>query len=47
MAESGNTACISLDFGHNSSDGNGNIILERRKTEIVNIIATDIGNNKS
>ena len=29
MAENGNIAYISTDFGHKNNDGNGNIIFER------------------
>ena len=47
MAENGNIAYILTDFGHKNSDGNENIILEGRKTKIVNIIVTDIGNHRS
>ena len=47
MAENGNVAYISTDFEHKNSDENGIIILEGRKTKIVNIIVTDIGNNRS
>ena len=32
-------------FGHNNSDRNGNIILEIRKMDIVNMIVTEIGNH--
>ena len=39
-------AYISKDFGHKGSDKNENIILERGKAEIANIIATDIGNHR-
>ena len=35
MAKNGNIVHISTDFGHKKSDGNGNINLEGRKTEIV------------
>ena len=38
---------ISADFGHKKSDRNGNINSEGQKTEISNIIVTDIGNHRS
>ena len=44
IAENGNIACNSTDFGNKNSDRNESIILEGRKTEIVNIMATEIGN---
>ena len=47
MAENENIACILTDFGHKNSGENGDITLEGRKTEIVNIIATEIGNYRS
>ena len=47
LAENGNIVYISTDFGHRSSDGNGNIILEGRKIEIGNVIAMNIGNHRS
>ena len=31
-----------MDFAHKNSDGNGNVILESRKTEIVNKIVTEV-----
>ena len=43
MAEKENVAYISTNFWHKRSDGNGNVILEGRKTEIV----TDIENDRS
>ena len=46
MAENGNVAYIATDFGQKNSDGNGHTILESRKTEIVNMIVTDIGNRR-
>ena len=47
MAENGNIAFISTDFGHENSDGNGNDILEGQKTDVVNMIVRDIGNHSS
>ena len=47
MGENGNIVFISTDFGHKNSNGDGNITLDDRKTDIVNIIATDIGNCNS
>ena len=38
---------IATDYGYKNSDGNGNIILEPRKTEIDNVIVKDIGNHSS
>ena len=46
-AENVNVAYISTNFGYKNSDGNGHIILEGLKTEIFNIIATDIGYHRS
>ena len=46
MAENGNIAYISTDFGQ-KNEGNGNIILKGQKTEIVDMIVTDVGNYKS
>ena len=42
MAENENIGYISTDIRHKNIDGNRNIILEGRKTEIANIIVTDI-----
>ena len=47
MPENGNIAYISTDFGHKDNNGNESIILKGRKTEIVIIIVTDIGNHWS
>ena len=47
MVENGHMAYISTAFGQKNIDGNEIITLEGRKTEIGNIIATDIGNHKS
>ena len=47
MAENGNTAYILLDFGQKNNDGNGNIILEGRETEIINMIVMDVENHRS
>ena len=47
MADNGKIVYISADFGHKKRDGNGYINLEGRKTEILNIIITDIGNHRS
>ena len=40
-------AYISADFGYKKSDGNGNVILKGRKTDIFDIIITDIGSHRS
>ena len=42
MAENENIAYVSTDIRHKNSDEHGNIIVEGRKTGIVNTIATDI-----
>ena len=47
MTENENIAYISTDYGNKNSDGNGNIVLDDRKTEIVKIIVTEIGNHGS
>ena len=47
MAKNGNTAYILLDFGQKNNDGNGNIILEGRETEIINMIVMDVENHRS
>ena len=44
MAENGNIAYISTDFGYKNSGENEIIILRDRQTEIVNTIVKDIGN---
>ena len=41
MAENGDIAYISTDFGHKNSERNGKIIFEGQKTDIVNIIARE------
>ena len=47
MAENGNTAYMLLDFRQKNNDGNGNIILEGRETEIINLIVMDVENHRS
>ena len=42
LSETGNIVYISTDFGHRNSDRNGYITLDRRRTDIVNIIASGI-----
>ena len=47
FAENGNWPIFMADGGHKNSAGNENIILEGRKTEIFNIIVTDIAKHRS